>query len=380
MIYDFDRIIDRHGTSSMKWEKYRDTDVIPMWVADMDFSAPPQVLEALHQRIKHGVLGYTLVPDGLTRTVVNRMKSVYAWDIQKEWLVWIPGIVSALNVACRAFGKSDENIVTTVPIYPPFLSAPGNAGKNITTVPMRWENQRAVLDIEALKAAFKKGASLFLFCTPHNPCGTVFKKNEIKTLVDLCDDYNVIICSDEIHCDLVLEAGARHIPTPAVSDRAASISFTLMAPSKTYNIPGLDCSFAVIPDEGLRGKFKTSMAGIVPSINVLGLTAAGAAYEFCGEWLDRLIIYLRKNRDMVIRRVNRMKGCSLGPIEATYLAWIDVRQTGLEDPIEFFEKAGVGLSDGAFFGQEGFIRLNFGCPASLLEKGLNRMAKALDEL
>jgi cysteine-S-conjugate beta-lyase len=378
MKYNFDEIIDRRGTASMKWEKYKTSDIIPMWVADMDFKAPPPVLDTLKKSIEHGVMGYTLIPDGLNEVIIENLYNLYSWKVEKEWIIWTPGVVSALNVACAATGMPFDKIVTTTPVYPPFFTAPKNSGKLLSTAPMIEINQRATLDFHALEKEFKNSStSLFMFCSPYNPGGTVFTKQEITKLVELCAEYEVIICSDEIHSDLVLDKNRQHIPTASVSKTAAKQTITLMAPSKTYNIPGLGASFAIIPDENLRDRFKSRSEGLIPEVNLLGLFAAKTAYKVCHGWLAQLIVYLRKNRDIVQNHVNKMPGCKLNPIESTYLAWIDVRDTDLDDPIAFFEKAGAGLSDGKFFGQKGFVRLNFGCSRSTLEKGLKRMSAAL---
>ncbi len=381
MEYNFDEIINRTHTSSMKWEKYKGRDIIPMWVADMDFKVPQPVLDTLQQSIEHGIFGYTLIPDGLNEIIIDNLYTLYNWKIEKEWLIWTPGVVSALNVACAVCGSSFDKIVTTTPAYPPFLTAPSNHGKLLATVPMIEIDQRATLDYHALEKEFKSNStSLFMFCSPYNPCGSVFTKDEINQLVELCAKYDVIICSDEIHSDFVLDQDKYHIPTASISETAANQTITLMAPSKTYNIPGMGCSFAIIQNEDLRKKFKSRSKDLIPEVNLLGLFAAKTAYKSCHEWLAQLIIYLRKNRDIVQEHINKMPGFRLNPIESTYLAWIDVRDTNIEDPVAFFEKAGVGLSDGKFFGQKGFIRLNFGCPRSVLEKGLKRMENALNKL
>ena len=377
MTYNFDEIIDRSDTSSLKWKKYERQDILPMWVADMDFRAPPAILDTLQQSIEHGVFGYTLIPDDLNGIVIERLNDLYNWKVETEWILWVPGVVCALNIACEAFGGPKDKIVTTTPAYPPFLTAPGNCGKMLATIPMIDVNQRITLDFDALEKELKENTSLFMFCSPYNPCGTVFTQEEINRIVEMCAAYDVVICSDEIHSDFVLDRDKHHIPTASVSQTAAMQTITLMAPSKTYNIPGLGCSFAVIPDKRLRTQFKSRLKGLIPDVNLLGLFAAKAAYNGCDEWLSRLIVYLRKNRDIVQNRINKMPGCRLNPIESTYLAWIDVRETGIDDPVHFFEQAGVGLSDGNYFGQKGFVRLNFGCPKSVLEEGLKRIETAL---
>jgi cysteine-S-conjugate beta-lyase len=374
----FDTIIDRTHTHSMKWEKYQGTDVLPMWVADMDFKAPQPVLAALEKIITHGVLGYTLVPHDLNQVVVSRLKALYNWDVEPDWLVWIPGVVSGLNAACRAFGSRDQAIVTTTPIYPPFLSVSDHCGKPLKTLPMIQKAGRATLDFEGLENLFQEKPALFLFCSPYNPCGTLFTRAELTRLAELCEAYDVVLCSDEIHSDFVLDPQNQHIPAATVSPSAADRTVTLMAPSKTYNIPGLGCSFAVISDPELRSRFTAACKGILPTVNLMGLAAAKTAYEACDDWLAQLITYLGHNRDKVVEQVNKMPGCRVDPIQATYLAWIDVTETKLLDPVGFFEQAGVGLSDSKFFGTTGFVRLNFGCPAAVLDKGLNRMKQALE--
>jgi cysteine-S-conjugate beta-lyase len=374
----FDTIIDRTHTHSMKWEKYEGTDILPMWVADMDFKAPQPVLAALEKIITHGVLGYTLVPHDLNQIVVSRLKALYNWDVEPDWLVWIPGVVSGLNAVCRAFGSRDQAIVTTTPIYPPFLSVSDHCGKPLKTLPMIQKAGRAALDFEGLERLFQKKPALFLFCSPYNPCGTLFTRAELVRLADLCKAYDVILCSDEIHSDFVLDPQNQHIPAATVFPSAADRTVTLMAPSKTYNIPGLGCSFAVISDPDLRKRFTAACKGTLPTVNLMGFAAAKAAYASCDDWLAQLITYLGHNRDKVVEQVNKMPGCRMDPIQATYLAWIDVTEAKLSDPVGFFEQAGVGLSDGTFFGTPGFVRLNFGCPAAVLDKGLNRMKQALE--
>ena len=247
----------------------------------------------------------------------------------------------------------------------------------MTTLPMIRKSGRTTLDFEALENAFSKQPAVFLFCSPYNPCGTLFTEAELRELADLCETYDVLLCSDEIHSDFVLDPENRHIPTATVSETAARRTITLMAPSKTYNIPGLGCAFAVIPNPDLRARFTAGCKGIVPTVNLMGFAAATAAYGACDDWLKQLIAYLADNRNQVMKQINALPGCRLDVIAATYLAWIDVRETGLTDPVRFFEQGGVGLSDGSFFGSPGFVRLNFGCPAAVLEKGIDRMARAL---
>jgi cystathionine beta-lyase len=371
----FDTAPDRRETDSMKWRKYVGTDILPMWVADMDFPAPPVVLEALHRRIDHGVLGYGIPTEALNEATVGMLQDSYDWIVDPESIVWLPGLVTGLNVACRAV--ESPLIATAVPIYPPFLSAPGYAGCKAVTTPMIPDGCRYVTDMDHLDRILSvSDVRLFLLCNPHNPTGRVFTETELLGILDACDRHGVTICSDEIHCGLILDSDKRHIPIASLSRRAAARTITLMAPSKTYNIPGLYGSFAVIPDAGLRRQFLHIMRGIVPRINVLAMAAAEAAFRTGESWRLELIDYLRKNRRMVMEAVSGIPSLSMLHPEATYLAWIDARQMGHEDPVGYFERFGVGLSDGGEFGAPGFVRLNFGCPQSTLTTGLNRLAAA----
>lgn len=380
-MFNFDTPVDRRTSDSIKWRLYDNTDVIPMWVADMDFVSPPAVIEALQERAAHGIFGYTMPDPELARTVCTHLAEKYQWQISPEWIVWLPGLVSGLNVACRSVGSSpSSSIVTTVPVYPPFLSAPKHADRKLITTPMIYADNRWQVDFDHLSGVIAKDSALFILCNPHNPTGRVFERDELEALARICETHDLVICSDEIHCDLVLDPGCSHIPLASMSEDIARRTITLMAPSKTYNIPGLGCSFAVISDDSLRRRFHAAMAGIVPHVNVMGLAAARAAFQYGNEWLNAVLAYLRENRDLVDRTINQLPGLHMGPVEATYLAWIDTRGTGIEAPGPFFEKHGVGLSDGKEFDGPGFVRLNFGCSRQLLNQALERITTALETL
>jgi len=372
-MYDFDQAPDRRNGDSLKWNKYAGRDILPLWVADMDFSAPPPVLDALQRRVAQGCLGYPIPWAGLIDTVLEHLQRAYAWSVKPEWLVWLPGLVPGINVACRAV---DGDVITATPVYPPFLSAPGLAGKKLATVPLRLEGDRWGWDFAALEAALTPETRLLLLCHPHNPVGRVWDADELAKLAEFCTRHDLTVCSDEIHCDLILEPGLAHAPFATVNAEIAGRSITLMAPSKTYNIPGLGCSFAVIPDAALRHRFTGAMRGIVPDANVLGLVAAEAAYRDGEDWRRALVDVLRRNRDRVQSAVAAMPGLRMTPIEATYLAWIDARGLDVADPVAFFEAAGVGLSNGRDFGLPGWVRLNFGCTPKLLDEALERMKTA----
>lgn len=374
---NFDRLIDRRDTDSQKWEKYRDTEILPMWVADTDFMAPPAVLEALHRRVDHGVFGYTNPPDPLNRQVVERLERLYGWTVTPDDLVWLPGLVCGLHLACRALTERDQAVITSQPIYPPFMTAPHLSERELVTLPLQRVGNRSLIDFAALEAAITPTTRLLLFCNPHNPGGTVYRREELEQLAALVIRHDLLLCSDEIHCDLVLEPGLEHTPIASLGPEIAARTLTLMAPSKTYNIAGLGCSFAVIQDPQLRRRFQRARKGIVPDVNLLGYTAAQAAYADGDEWNRAQLDYLRGNRDYLMAAINAIPGLQLDPIEATYLAWIDVSACKLENPARFFEEAGVGLSPGRDFGDDRYMRLNFGCPRALLEEAVERIRRAL---
>ena len=378
-MFDFNEI-NRRGTGALKWEKYAGRDIIPLWVADMDFASPPAVIEALHRRVEHGVFGYTGAPQELVEVLVERLRRLYDWQVEAEWLVWLPGLVTGLNVTCRAVGEEGSEVLTHVPIYPPFLSAPELSDRQTIRVPLMQKGDRWVMDFAGLEKTVTPQSRLFLLCNPQNPTGRVFNREELEQLAAFCERHDLVICSDEIHCDLILDPDRRHLPMATLGPAVAARTITLMAPSKTFNLPGLGCSFAIISDSLLRQRFRRVMAGIVPYVNLFGYTAALAAYRDSEPWLAALLDTLRGNRELVRQAISAMPGLAMIPGEATYLAWIDVRRLQLSDPAAFFEEAGVGLSDGAEFGMPGFVRLNFGCPRSLLAEGLQRMARAVSQV
>ncbi|HVN71376.1 MAG TPA: PatB family C-S lyase, partial [Desulfomonilia bacterium] len=369
---DFGVPVERRNTASLKWDKYKGKDILPLWVADMDFKAPPAVVSALHRHVEHGVFGYTLPPDDLLETVLDMLERMHAWVVKPEWIVWLPGLVTGLNVACRSVGETGDTIMTTIPAYPPFLIAPVLSQRALVTVAHPVDGARYVFDFSGIENSITERTRMFILCNPQNPTGRVFTRDELLRLARICLNRKVIICSDEIHCGLVLDDDKQHIALASLDDEIARNTITLLAPSKTYNLAGLGCSFAVIPDQGLRSCFKNAMNGIVPHVNALGFTAAQAAYRDSEAWRLALIDYLRGNRDLVEDFVLQTPGLGMHHVEATYLAWIDCRELGIDNPVSFFENAGVGLSNGTDFGAPGFVRLNFGCPRSILVEALGR--------
>jgi cysteine-S-conjugate beta-lyase len=374
MTFDFDHAPDRRGGDSVKWNRYAGRDLLPLWVADMDFPVAPAIQDALHRRVDHGVFGYTEPWPSLVDAVREHLAGEYQWTVDPTWIVWLPGLVTGLNVACRAAGGA---AFTATPIYPPFLSAP----ERLQTAPLRRGHERWEWDLDAVEAALTPETRLFLLCHPHNPVGRAWGDAELRAIDALAERHGLLVCSDEIHCGLVLEPGLRHRPFATLSEEAARRSITLMAPSKTFNLPGLGCAFAVIPDAALRRRFRGAMRGIVPHVNVLGLVACEAAFRHGAEWHRALLEYLRGNRERVLDAVRASPGLRTTPVEATYLAWIDAGSGGIARPQRHFEDGGVGLSGGGSFGPSGvyerFVRLNFGCPRAVLDEALERMRRSL---
>lgn len=378
MFFDFDTPIDRSGTASVKWNKYAGRDIIPMWVADMDFACAPVIVEALHRRIDHAIFGYSEPPAGLVDVTIAHLQSEYGWKIEPDWIVWLPSLVVGLNVVCRAFGREGADVLTAVPIYPPFLSAPVNGARNAVRVQMIESNGIWRWDLAALERAITPSSRLLLLCNPHNPVGRVFSRDELQAIADICVRHNLVLCSDEIHSGLILDADKRHIPAATLGDEIAQRTVTLMSASKTFNLPALGCAYAVAANPELRNKLRKAMAGIVHHIGLMGYIATEAAYRDGKQWQIALLEYLRGNRDLVERSVETMPGLRIWHAQATYLSWIDARALNANDPVMLFIDAGVGLYDGALFGAPGFLRLNFACPRATLEKALGRMSRALN--
>jgi len=377
--YDFDQIIDRSNATSAKWEKYHGRDILPMWVADTDFAVLPEIQQAMRRRAEHPVFGYGHTPTHLTDVLVERMRRLYDWEIDPGWLVFLPGIVGALYLACRATGKAGNEVYRPQIIYPPFVKAPQMNAQTNQPIPMCLRDERMIIDLDWLEQQSARPGQLLLFCNPQNPGGAIYREDELRRLAEIVEQQELLICSDEIHCDLLLDRGKRHIPIASLGPAIEQRSITLMAPSKTFNIAGLGCAFAIVPDPSVRTHIKVNPY-IVSHVNVMGLAAAEAAYEFGDEWVRQQCEYLAGNRDYLIDEINRIPGLSMGPIEATYLAWIDVSGLKLDDPMDFFENAGVGMSPGRDFGDNDYMRLNFGCPRSRLEQAVERIQKAVETL
>lgn len=380
MRIDFDAPVERAGTASYKWDTYPQ-GVLPLWVADMDFASPPAVVEALRVRAAHGVYGYALVPDMLVEAIRAHLAERYGWHVEPEWLVWLPSVVPGLNLACRACAAPGEAVMTVTPVYPPFLKAPPAQDRRLIRVPATLADGRWGLPLDAMEAALTPDTRVLLFCHPHNPLGRVWSATEVAAVVDFCRRHHLVLCSDEIHCDLLLNP-LEHLPAAMVArelDQAVADGIvTLMSPSKTFNLPGLNFAFAIIADAGLRERFQRPGAGLLPFPGCFAVAGATAAYRECDDWLAQLLDYLRGNRDMLERFVaESLPAVTMTHVEATYLAWLNVRRLDLADAAAACLHAGIALSSGDAFAGPGFVRLNFACRRQVLQEALQRLQTAL---
>jgi cysteine-S-conjugate beta-lyase len=375
---EFDDIVDRRGTASSKWDRYAGRDVLPFWVADTDFRVPTFILDRLRRRLDHGVLGYTRACERLHSAACQWLAEQFDWPVEPPWLVWLPGVVPGLNLACRAVTTPRDRVIVQPPVYYPFLSVAANAGCASSEVPLTQREDGAwETDFTALSTAMTPDTRLLLLCNPQNPTGRAYRTDELDRLAELCLRHDIVICSDEIHCGLLLDNPHPHVPIATLSPEVARRTITLMAPSKTYGMPGLGCAFAVIPDPALRERFIAARAGLVPYPGVLALEAAIAAYEDRSDWVARLNRYLAANRDLLAAAVSAMPGVAMNRVEATYLAWLDVRALALADAGGYFESHGIGISDGVQFRGPGFVRFNFGCQRATLAAGIERLTQAV---
>lgn len=393
MPYNFDRLIDRRNTNAIKWDAYP-SEVLPLWVADMDFAAPEPVLAALRSKVEHGVFGYEWASKELLATVASRMQKIHGWQVTADMVVAIPGIVSGFNVAARIACRPGEGVLVQPPVYPPFLHVHENTGLQLQLAPLRQVNSTETLhyeiDFDEFEAAINSEGvhtGMFLLCQPHNPTGAIYTAQQLTRLAEICLKNGTLICSDEIHSELIL-GGAEYNPMAALSPEIADRTITLVAPSKTFNVAGLFCGFAIIPNPELCQAFKQEVERLTMHVNSLGLAAAQAAFlGDCDDWLAALLSYLTDNRDLLVKYVARNfpdLRCTVP--DATYLAWLDCNALVSSgristSPYKFFLKnARVALNDGTTFGSggEGFVRFNFGCPRSSMLAALERMKAALE--
>jgi cysteine-S-conjugate beta-lyase len=383
MKYNFDEIIERRNTDSIKWNLYPD-DAIPMWVADMDFRSAEPILQALHRRVDHAVFGYSRPAAMLAHALQQSLARLYHWAVEETEILYIPGIVTGLNIAFQAFAAPGEGVLAQPPVYFHFLRDPEQHGRVLEDVPLVPKGDTYEIDFDLLESTITGRSRIFVLCNPHNPVGRVFTRAELERIAEICLRHRLIICSDEIHCDLVYPPHS-HIPIATLSPEVADRTVTLMSPSKTYNIAGLECGYALIKNAALRESWRNAAFGIVPGVNIMGHVAALAALQEGQEWLQQLLAYLRQNRDFLAEYIrNNIPAIRMCTVEATYLAWLDCSRTGIEgDPSRYFLKqAHVALNAGPEFGKggENFVRLNFACPRERLAAALQNMRSAVGQL
>lgn len=373
--FDFDSRIDRAHTGSIKWTRYgADTagDMLPFWVADMDFKLAPAIAEALEARLAHGILGYSEPTTRLDEAFILWLESQYGWRVHRDWLVWVPGVVPGFNLACKALPERGQSIMMNTPLYYPCLDTPENMGHRAIYVPLTQGEGAAVIDFDRMQASLEPDTRMFLACNPQNPTGRVYSRDELRALANFCLDNDLWLCSDEIHSPLVLGPELAHHTIAEVAPEIEPRLITLFAPSKAWNFAGLGCGVAVIPNADLRRRYQAAQDGLVNMMNPLAMVAAEAAYRDGESWRQALLDYLRGNHELLFNRVRQLPGLAMQRVEGTYLAWIDVSCLGLEAPAQWLRSYGLALSEGAQFKGPGYVRFNFGCPRSMLEEGIKR--------
>jgi cystathionine beta-lyase len=389
MGYDFDRIVDRRGTSSLKWdygERFTGmAGLLPMWVADMDFEAPPEIVDALTRRVAHGIFGYTIEPESYFEAAAGWLQRRHGWEVKREWMTSSPGVIPSLAAAILGLTAPGDRIVIQPPVYYPFALRVGANGRRIVENPLRLAGARWEMDLEGLAGVVDADTRMLILCSPHNPVCRVWDRETLEGVSDFCVRRGIVIVSDEIHNDLVM-SGSRHIPIASLSEAAAANSITLISATKTFNLAGLGGSLAIVPDDGLRTRFDAAQRAIFSGVaNAPAVAAAEAAWRLGERWLDELLAYVQGNYGLVTRFLaDKIPAVKASPLEGTYLAWLDMRGLKLSDEQvkeKLQREAGVWLDEGRMFGRggEGFQRLNLACPRSILSNALERMAHAFAE-
>lgn len=385
----FDPVIDREHTASSKWDgrkaEFGTQDVLPMWVADMDFASPPSVIEALQRRAEHGVFGYTIRDDAFNQSVVSWYQRRHGWAVEADWVSQATGVVPAINYIIQALTEPGDGIIIQPPVYHPFARLIHSHKRTLVENPLLETDGRFEMDFEDLEEKAAAGAKLFILCSPHNPVGRVWTRAELQRAGEICLRHGVTVIADEIHCDLVFSPH-RHVPFASISEEFASHSLTTLAPSKTFNVAGLHTALVVTKNEQLRKAYREMVQlQSAASINPFGAEAMKAAYDQGEPWLDALLAYLQGNVDVLNTRLKPVSPyVKVVQPEGTYLVWLDFRALGL-DPAElqklFVEQAKVGLHPGTIFGKQGagYERINIGCPRSMLEEGLSRLVRVIEE-
>ena len=386
MKYNFDKVLERHNTGSLKWdfcEIHDGVEVLPMWVADMDFESPAEIVHAMEKRVKHGVFGYTTIPESYYKAVIDWMKRRFNWEIRKDWITTTPGVVSALSLAVLEFTEPGDKVIVQSPVYHPFYKIIRDNGRRVVENMLMREGNRYIMDYEDLEKLIDDNTRMLILCSPHNPVGRVWEKNELMKLSEICMENEILIVSDEIHSDLILE-GNRHIPTASLSKEVEQNCFICTSASKTFNLAGLGCANIIIPNESLFKRYSHLCRNLwIDKPNLFGLVATEAGYRYGEEWLEQLLLYIKGNYELLVSTLKeQLPEVPVLPLEGTYLAWLDFKHIGLaaSDLEEFLIKdAKVWFDDGHKFGSggEGFQRINLACPKNILQEGLKRVIDAV---
>lgn len=383
----FDQVINRKNTSSVKWDNmhvvYGEADLLPMWVADMDFQPPQAVIEALQQRLAHGIFGYTVIPDSTGKAIVDWEKNRHGWDIEQSWLLYNHGVVPSLGLAIMAFTEPGDHILVQSPVYTPFFTMTESNQRKIVNCPLKLVNNHYEINFNELEKALQNNIKLFFLCNPHNPGGRVWTREELIQIAELCKKYNVLIVSDEIHGDLVTTPN-KHIPIASIDEAYRDFVITLIAPTKTFNLAGIQASSLIVPNPSLREKLvNVQQQQGFHTLNAFGIVGMEAAYRNGGEWLDQLLDYIQGNIQFVKEALSKeLSTVKVMEPEGGYLIWLDCRNTGYSDEElkdRLLKIGRLALEPGIKYGPggEGFLRMNIGCPKEIVQEGVNRLIKAL---
>ena len=376
--YNFDKVINRFKTDSIRWDQY-DPSVIPLWVADMDFESPPCVLNAMKNRVEHGIFGYTHAPNNFKENIADYVKKNYDWEVDPDWIVIIPSVVSALYSIGISCTKSTSHIITPQPIYHHLKLAAEESGRNFDEAQLETSMNRQILSQKSLDEVVNKNSELLYFCNPHNPGGTVYKRDELIRVVNFCNKNNLLICSDEIHAGMVLD-GHKHIPIASISETAANRTITLMSLNKTFNFPGAGLGWMICKNRSIREKASNRIGSLIPHPEIFGYVATDAAIKYGEEWRIALLHYLSENRKLLIERINQIPGLRLYDIEASYLGWISCESLPIKDPHKLFLNHGVALQSGYMFNQPNHVRINIATTHLLLKNALDRIEIAVKSI
>ena len=374
----FDKIISRFNTDSVRWDKYN-KDIIPLWVADMDFETPQCVVDAITKRLDHKVFGYTHAPYQLKEEITQYIKDQFDWTIEPEWIVFTPSLVSSLYSIAQQLTLADDHVLTLQPVYHHILQAASFSNRDYSAVPLDNYNNRLILSADGLKHYQKNNTRLLFFCNPHNPGGSVYTKAELNDIAAFCVNNNIVICSDEIHCNMIHD-GIQHTPIASLSEEIADQSITLMSLNKVFNIPGLGLAWMICKNKEIRKKIQAQIGTLIPDPQIISYVSTQAALRHGEPWRQELIQYLESNKLMLKNNIKQVQPLQMYTMEASYLAWIDCSQLEIKDPAQLFLDHGLALQPGSMFQQDNHVRINIATPKSVLREALDRMHAAIDSL